>query len=365
MEAAARRERPPLTATAESPHCNHGLGKPDANKHMGFPQQTEPQGLAHTGQERVCLLLEGKGKGQGRKAELAPAGTGTGREGSPSETVLSLACLRASSTGQGLCRDIRATGPSPSDRDAFGEPEQRSACPALPFHFSPGAPPRFLKGWSCPPETINPIGQTGVHKAARPGTSERPRCQGPGASSHSGRPPCGPREVGVRAPRGHGHGGGGFCRESYSRRRWAASACRPREAEASSLSPRPADPSAGSKTLWREEGAPSVHLRVRSPPGCGGADSSCFGPCQDSRPMAKREEVIPDFPLSPAALGLNPRSSTHSGSRGWAPDRAKPQHVMSVNWGETQTSQAGCRGFSGGDCTSRQRLAQAHQHSRL
>ena len=59
---------------------------------------------------------------------------------------------------------------------------------------------------------------------------------------------------------------GGFCRESYSQRQWAASACRPPEAEASSLSPHPADPSAGSRTLWREEGAPSVHVRVRTPP---------------------------------------------------------------------------------------------------
>lgn len=55
--------------------------------------------------------------------------------------------------------------------------------------------------------------------------------------------------------------------------------------------------------------------------------------------------------------------STHSGSRGWAPDNAKPQPVVYVNWGKTQTSQAGYRGFSGGDRTPRQQLAQAHQHS--
>lgn len=41
----------------------------------------------------------------------------------------------------------------------------------------------------------------------------------------------------------------GFCRESYSRRPWGASACRPREAAASSPSPHPADPSARSMTL--------------------------------------------------------------------------------------------------------------------
>lgn len=114
-----------------------------------------------------------------------------------------------------------------------------------------------------------------------------------------------------------------------------------------------------------KRGRPLCTCGSGSSPGCEGADSSCFGPCQDSWPTAKREEVIPDFLLSPAALDLNPRSSTHRGSRGWAPDRAKPQHVVSVNWGETQTSQAGCRGFSGGDCTPRQWLAQAHQLSCL
>ena len=179
MEATPRRERPLLAATAESLQSNHSPAQPDANKDMRFPQQKEPQRLAHTGQGRACLLLEGKGKCRDRKAELAPAGAGTEREGSPSETVPLLACLRASRTGQGLRREIRATGPSPSDRDAFGEPEQRSACPALPFNFTPGAPPRFLKGWSCPPETINPIGQIGVHKATRPATSEHPRPHGP------------------------------------------------------------------------------------------------------------------------------------------------------------------------------------------
>lgn len=197
MEAASCRERPPLAATAESLQSNHGLAQPDANKDMRFPQQTEPRGLAHTGQGRACLLPEGKGEGRGQKAELAPAGTGTGREGSPSETVLSLACLRASRTGQGLRREVRAAGPSPSDRDAFGEPEQRSAYPALPFNFTPGAPPRLLKGWSCLPETINPIGQIGVHKAARPGTSEHPRPHGP-------RSPISQRAASVWPARGGG-----------------------------------------------------------------------------------------------------------------------------------------------------------------
>ena len=135
-----------------------------------------------------------------------------------------------------------------------------------PFNFIPGAPSRFLKGWSCPPETINPIGQIGVHKAAWPATSERLRHQedlGPlQPRLTAGGPPCGPRG-GHQSPT-QTRPSEGFCRESYSRRRWAASACRPRAAEASSLSPRPADPSAGSRTLWREEGEPSVHLRVRT-----------------------------------------------------------------------------------------------------
>lgn len=166
-----------------------------------------------------------------------------------------------------------------------------------PFNFIPGAPSRFLKGWSCPPETINPIGQIRVHKAAWPATSERLRHQedlGPLQPCLTvGGPPCGPR--GGRQSPTQTQPSEGFCRESYSRRRWAASECRPRAAEASSLSPRPADPSAGSRTLRREEGAPSVHLWVRTPPhpGHGGAGSSCSGPCQESQPMAKRQEANP------------------------------------------------------------------------
>lgn len=64
----------------------------------------KPQGLVHTRQERACLLLEEKAEGWGRKATLEPVGTGTGQEGNPSE-ILSLACLRASRTGQGLRRE--------------------------------------------------------------------------------------------------------------------------------------------------------------------------------------------------------------------------------------------------------------------
>ena len=88
MEATPRREWPLLAATAESLQSNHSPAQPEANKDMRFPQQKEPQRLAHTGQGRACLLLEGKGKCRGQKAELAPAGAGMEREGSPSESPL-------------------------------------------------------------------------------------------------------------------------------------------------------------------------------------------------------------------------------------------------------------------------------------
>ena len=125
----------------------------------------------------------------------------------------------------------------------------------------------FLRAGAARQRPSTPSARLGFTRPHGPQLASTQGPTAPAAPSHSGRPPCGPREVGVRAPRGHGHGGGGFCRESYSRRRLAASACRPREGEASSLSPRPADPSAGSRTLWREEGAPSVHLWVRITPG--------------------------------------------------------------------------------------------------
>ena len=92
-------DQPPLATTAGSLHSNQDAAQTEANKSTRFQKQTKPQGLVHTRQERVCLLLEEKGEGRGRKAELEPAGTGTEREGNPSQTVLSLACLRASRAG--------------------------------------------------------------------------------------------------------------------------------------------------------------------------------------------------------------------------------------------------------------------------
>lgn len=175
-------------------------------------------------------------------------------------------------------------------------------------------------------------------------------------------------EVGIRVPPRHGrrrasagkatHGGGGQpLRAGHGQPKLPV--CLPVQL----IRPQEAGPCGGKRgsPLYTCGSGPHAH----PDPDHGGADSSCSGPCQESQPTAKRQEVIPNFPLSPSALGLNPRSSTHSRSRGWAPGRAKPQPVVSVNWGETQTSQAGCRGFHGSDGTPRQRLAQAHQHSPL
>ena len=119
-------DQPPLAATAGSLHSNQDPAQPEASKSMRFQKQTKPQGLVHTRQEQVCLLLEEKGEGRGRKAELEPAGTGTEREGNTSQTVLSLACLRAFRTGQGLRRETRAAGPSAGGRDALREHARRS-----------------------------------------------------------------------------------------------------------------------------------------------------------------------------------------------------------------------------------------------
>ena len=115
-----------LFCCAGSLHSNQDAAQTEANKSMRFQKQTKPQGLVHTRQERVCLLLEEKGEGQGWKAELEPAGTGTEREGNPSQTVLSLASLRASRAGQDLRRETRAAGPSPGGRGALGEHARRS-----------------------------------------------------------------------------------------------------------------------------------------------------------------------------------------------------------------------------------------------
>lgn len=222
----------------------------------------------------------------------------------------------------------------------------------------------FLRAGAARQRPSTPSARLGFTRPHGPQLANTRGPAAPAAPSQSGRPPCGPREVGVRArgdtAMGVGasagkatHGGGGQpLRAGHGKAKLPV--CLPVQL----ICPQEAGPCGGKR------GCHLCTCGSGSPPGREGADSSCFGPCQDSWPN-KREEVIPDFPLSPPALGLNPCSSTHSGSRGWTPDRAKPQHVVSVNWGEMQTSQAGCRGFSGGDCTPREWLAQAHQHSCL
>lgn len=199
--------------------------------------------------------------------------------------------------------------------------------PGLPVRFTLGSPERAP---SCTPG----------HVAA--GTD---RCSGlPGTPPHPASP-CSHLTPHVWPPRDGGWSGP--CRERDSRRPWGASACRPRAAAASSPSPRPAGPSAGSKTLWKEVGRRLVTCNSRSLPLA--APAPVLVKRANRWPTTQREdEHLASLVLhklwAREGLGSNSRSNpTHTRILGQFPDLAKPRYVPSVKRGEPQASHACCQ----------------------
>lgn len=199
--------------------------------------------------------------------------------------------------------------------------------PGLPVRFTLGSPERAP---SCTPG----------HVAA--GTD---RCSGlPGTPPHPASP-CSHLTPHVWPLRDGGWSGP--CRERDSRRPWGASACRPRAAAASSPSPRPAGPSAGSKTLWKEVGRRLVTCDSRSLPLA--APAPVLVKRANRWPTTQREdEHLASLVLhklwAQEGLGSNSRSNpTHTRILGQFPDLAKPRYVPSVKRGEPQASHACCQ----------------------